>query len=99
MCCFFTTLVLFGPRLAILIWWLVQPMRWRLAFEKFGMPFLWEFLGFLFLPWTTIMYVLVAPAGVTGFDWIWLGLGLLADIASYSGGAYSGRDRMSGQSY
>jgi hypothetical protein len=99
MCCFFTTLVLFGPRLAILIWWLVQPMRWQLAFGKFGMPFLWELLGFLFLPWTTIMYVLVAPAGVTGFDWIWLGLGLLADIASYSGGAYSGRGRMSGQSY
>ena len=99
MCCFFTTLVLFGPRLAILIWWLVQPVRWHLAFDKFNMPFLWELLGFLFLPWTTIMYVLVAPAGVTGFDWLWLGLGLLADIASYSGGAYSGKERMPGRGY
>ncbi len=99
MCCFFTTLVLFGPRLAILIWWLVQPLRWKLAFNQFSFPFLWELLGFLFLPWTTIMYVLVAPAGITGFDWIWLGLGLLADIGSYGGGAFSGRNRMPRRGY
>ena len=94
MCCFFATLVLFGPRLAILIWWLVQPTRWQLAFSQFNMPFLWQLLGFLFLPWTTIMYVLIAPGGVVGFDWIWLGLGLLADIASYSAGAREGRGRV-----
>ena len=96
MCCFFTTLVLFGPRLAILIWWLVQPTRWQLAFNHFNWPFLWEFLGFLFLPWTTIMYVLVFPGGIGGFDWLWLGLGLLADIASYSGGVREGYGRVSG---
>jgi hypothetical protein len=95
MCCFFTTLVLFGPRLAILIWWLVQPLRWQAAFQNFSWPFLWELLGFLFLPWTTIMYVLVFPGGVVGFDWLWLGLGLLADIASYTSGAREGRGRMS----
>ena len=91
MCCFFTTLVLFGPRLAILVWWLIQPYRWQATFNTF----FWPLLGFLFLPWTTLMYVLVYPGGINGFDWIWLGLGLLADIASYSGGAYSGRDRIS----
>jgi hypothetical protein len=93
MCCFFTTLVLFGPRLAILIWWLVQPIRWQAAFSSFGWPFLWEFLGFLFVPWTTIMYVLVFPGGIVGFDWIWLGLGLLIDIGSYAGGGYGNRNR------
>ena len=91
MCCFFATLVFFGPRLAILIWWLVQPGRWQAAFSHFNMPFLWELLGFLFLPWTTIMYVIIAPGGVTGFDWVWLGLGLLADIATYSSSAYEGK--------
>jgi hypothetical protein len=45
------------------------------------------------------MYVLVAPAGITGFDWIWLGLGLLADIGSYGGGAFSGRNRMPRRGY
>ena len=32
------------------------------------------------------MYVLVAPLGVTGLDWLWLGLMFIADIASYGGG-------------
>jgi len=30
------------------------------------------------------MYLVVFPGGVNMFDWIWLGLGLLADIVSYS---------------
>jgi hypothetical protein len=92
MCCLFTTLVLFGPRLGILVWWLIQPVRWNAAFETF----LWPFLGFLFLPWTTLMYVLVFTGGVTGFDWIWLALGLLADISSYTGGAYGNRNQIPG---
>ena len=92
MCCLFTTLVLFGPRLAIVIWWLMQPLRWQAAFETF----IWPFLGFLFLPWTTLMYVIVAPGGVVGFDWVWIVLALFADIASYTGGAYGNRDRMPG---
>ena len=94
MCCFFTSLVLFGPRLAILVWWLLQPGRWYgTAISAFGNWF-WPILGFLFLPWTTIMYVLVFPGGVVGFDWIWLGLGLLADIGSYAGGGYGNKDRL-----
>jgi hypothetical protein len=92
MCCLFTTLVLFGPRLGILIWWLIDPIRWNLAFQSF----LWALLGFLFLPWTTLMYVLVFPGGVTGFDWVWLVLGLFADISSYTGGAYGNRNQIPG---
>ena len=33
MCCMFTTLVLFGPRLGILVWWLINPARFDLAFD------------------------------------------------------------------
>lgn len=95
MCCFLTTLVFFGPRLAILVWWLINPARWALAFPG---SFIWPLLGFLFLPWTTIMYVIVFPNGVVGFDWIWLGLALLFDISSYAGGGYGNRDRMPGYS-
>lgn len=92
MCCFFTSLVLFGPRLAILVWWLVNQARWELAFDSF----IWPLLGFIFAPWTTIMYVLVFPGGVTGFDWVWIGLGVLADLGSYVGGGYGNRDRIPG---
>ena len=38
------------------------------------------------------MYVIVAPGGVTGWDWLWLGLMLAADIFSYGGGV--GRKRI-----
>jgi hypothetical protein len=38
------------------------------------------FLGWLFLPWTTLMYISIYPGGITRFDWIFLGLGLFADI-------------------
>ncbi len=92
MCCFFTTLVLFGPRLAIFIWWLIQPLRWTAAF---GDSFIWPLLGFIFLPWTTLMFVLVAPLGnINGFDWAWLALALIADISSYAGGGWGNRGRI-----
>jgi hypothetical protein len=93
MCCVFSTLVLFGPRLGILVWWLFWPARFRLVFQG---SWLWPLLGLLFLPWTTLMYLVVGPQGVNGLDWLWLGLGLLADLASYSGGAYGNRDRLRG---
>ena len=92
MCCLFTSLVLFGPRLGILIWWLLDPIRWNLAFQSF----LWPLLGFLFLPWTTIMYVSVGINGLSWFDWIWLAIALLVDLGSYGGGAYGNRNRIPG---
>jgi hypothetical protein len=33
---------------------------------------------------------------VDGFDWVILGLGVLADIATYSGGGYGNRNRLPG---
>ncbi len=94
MCCLAASLVVLGPRFGILLWWLLEPARWGLAFDTF----VWPFLGFLLVPWTTIMYVLVFPGGVDGFDWIWLGFGLMADVFSYAGGGYTNRDRFSGYS-
>lgn len=95
MCCFFLSLVFLGPRIVGAFWWLFQPARWNLAFA--GWPiiwWLWPILGIIFLPWTTIMYIIVAPGGIIGFDWLWLGLMLFLDIASYGGSA--GRKRIPG---
>lgn len=94
MCCFITTLFLFGPRLVVLIWWLFQPLYINAAFRTF----IWPLLGLIFLPWTTLMYLIVwSPVtGIVGFDWVWLALALVADISTYGGGAYGNRDRLPG---
>jgi hypothetical protein len=87
MCCLFTVLALLGPRAAILVWWLLDPLVWQRAFDTF----IWPFLGFLFLPWTTLMYVLVYPGGVNGLDIVWLGLAFAFDLFNWGGGAFGNR--------
>jgi hypothetical protein len=39
------------------------------------------------------MYVLVYPAGITGFDYVWLVIGIAMDVFSWFGGGYTNRDR------
>ena len=43
-------------------------------------------LGIIFLPYTTVMYMLAwsVPGGVTGWDWLWVALGVLLDIMKWS---------------
>jgi len=86
MCCFFASLLFFGPRFAFLIFWLFPygQRRVNLSFKDFNYPWLVGILGLVFVPWFTLMYVIVYP--LNGFDWIWLGLALGADIVSYIGG-------------
>ena len=42
------------------------------------------------------MYVSVFPAGINGFDFVWLGLAVAMDVISWTGGAYTNRGRMPG---
>jgi len=90
-----TVLGLLGPRAGVIIWWLIEPARWSHAFHGF---FLWPVLGFLFLPWTTLAWVLVAPhgsfSGIGGFGWFLLVIALLVDLGSWSGGGYGNRRRL-----
>lgn len=89
MIAFLATLLL-GPRAVALIWWLIQPGRWGDAFGHWIIPA----LGILVLPWTTIIYVLVYSLGdgVNGpIDWLFIALGVFADLASYGGSGFSTR--------
>lgn len=88
MCCFFVVLLAAGPRLAGIVWWLLEPARWSLAFDSV----IWPILGIIFLPWTTLFYMIVFPGGLTGLDFLWMGLGVVFDIMSYSGGTAKRRD-------
>ena len=87
MCCFFTSLVFFGPRLAFLVYWLIAPLRVEAAFSAFNLTWLVGLAGLIFAPWTALMYVMIFP--LNGFDWIWLGFGIMADVASYVGGYHN----------
>jgi hypothetical protein len=54
------------------------------AFSSF-----WEgFVGFLFLPYATLFYVLMDnwQDGINGFGWFFVVLGFLFDIGSYTDG-------------
>jgi hypothetical protein len=92
MCCIFATLLLLGPRITGIIWWIARPTYWSTAFSSW----IWPLLGLLFLPWTTLMYLLVFPGGISGFEWFLIGLSVFADIVSYGGSAYGNRDRIPG---
>jgi hypothetical protein len=93
MCCFFTALFFFGPRLGFLVYWLIAPYKVSLALSTFNLEWLVGILGLIFAPWTMLMFVIVFP--LNGFDWIWLGLGIAADIFSYVG-AYHKRKNVPG---
>ena len=81
MCCFVLLLVALGPRFGIIAMWLFGD-RVDAAFDSW----LWPLLGLLVAPWTTLMYLLTwsAVGGVSGGDWIFVGLGVVLDVATYS---------------
>ena len=83
--CLLLTLLLLGPRATLVIYWLGWPARWEAAFDSFLVPF----VGFLLLPWATLAYVLVAPGGVNGFDYVLVAMGGVVDVLTMgAGGGY-----------
>jgi hypothetical protein len=82
MCCVLTVLILFGSRLAAIVWYFVDTARWNAAFNNI----LWPCLGVIFVPWTTMAYVLMSPGGVQGLQWLVVALGVLIDFGAFGGG-------------
>ena len=90
----FILLLLLGPRFFNLIYWLIRPGIYSLAFPNI----LIGVLGIRFLPWTTLMYVISFPGGLSPWDWMFIGIGLIADISSYAGRGWGGKNQMSSSS-
>ena len=84
MCCVLVLLAFLGPRFVLFLLWLLTNYLSR-AFDAFLLPF----LGFLFLPWTTIAWAIAQNefGGVSGVGLLIVVLGLLADIGVLGGGA------------
>ncbi|HET9287142.1 MAG TPA: hypothetical protein VFO26_06245 [Gaiella sp.] len=82
MCCLVLLAGGLGPRIALLVWWLFGDKP-DAAIDSW----VWGLLGFLLLPWTTLMYI-IAWSPIVGIDGSWdvalIVLGVLLDIASYA---------------
>ena len=86
--CLFALLAAGAPRLALILMWLFTNWVGR-AFDGFIIPL----LGLIFLPLTTVVYVLAYPGGLSTFEWILLIIGVVIDLGAYGGGAYGRRGR------
>ena len=87
--CLFVIIAAISPRLGIIILWIFTNYV-NLAFTTW----IWPLLGLIVLPWTTLMYILVAaPAGGINFwGWLMVGVGLVMDINSHAQ-AYANREQ------
>jgi hypothetical protein len=88
--------VMFGglfPRLALLVLWIARPAFVDAAFNTFLLPL----LGIIFLPFTTLIYVIVyvPGAGLTGWGLFWVILALVLDLG-HLGAGYTQRDQVPG---
>ncbi len=86
--CLFALLAAGAPRLAFILMWLFTNWVGR-AFDGILIPL----LGLIFLPLTAVIYVLVHPGGLNGFEWLLLIVGFLIDLGSYGSGAYGRHER------
>ena len=90
MCCLALIAGFIGPRIALFVWWIFGN-KVDAAFDSW----IWPLLGLVFLPWTTLAYVVAwGPVhDVSGLGWLLVALGLAADIATYSARAARARYR------
>ncbi len=83
--CLIALFALIGPRVALVFTFLLSNLIGR-AIDGW----LVALLGFLFLPWTTLAYVVFHDVGagreVAGFEWFLVGLAFVVDIGAYVGG-------------
>ncbi len=85
--CLLACAAMLSPRLAIVLLWLFTDKN-TLAFDSGWLAI----AGFLFLPWTTLAWILCfSPlmGTVTGFGWFLVGLGFVLDIMAWAGSARS----------
>ena len=82
-------------RIALLIFYFSRPVAWNATFQG---GFLLPCLGFLFLPFTTLVYawMMQGVGQIQGADWLWLGLAVLCDVASLASAGYANRNSIPG---
>jgi hypothetical protein len=79
-------------RIMLLMVWFARPVMMNAAFSTFILPC----LGFLFVPFTTLMYVFLIQGvgGIQGLDWLWLVLAFILDLGTIAGAGAANRNRI-----
>ena len=87
-----TALVSGFSRIMLLMYWIARPVQMNATFSTFIIPC----LGFMILPFTTLMYVLLwSPGvGIQGLDWLWLAIAVVMDLGSIAASGAANRDRI-----
>ena len=90
-CCLIVGVLAASPRIILFGLWLFTDYL-----SRFGMSFIWGFIGFLFVPCTTIAYAIAHNSfgGLQGWGTVIFAAGILLDIMLYSSGKRS-KDRRS----
>jgi hypothetical protein len=80
--CIFVLIAGLFPRLALFIVWVARPKMVDAAFDTW----IWPLLGFIFLPFATLMYVILwRTGGLSGWDWFWVALAAFLDLVHWGG--------------
>ncbi len=81
-------------RLFLLFAWIARPLAFDAAFGSW----IWPCLGFLILPFTTLMYLILLTNGatptITGIDWLWLILAVVVDLSSMAAAGAANRNKI-----
>jgi hypothetical protein len=91
--CLFVLAAAISPRFGVALLWIFTD-RMSIAFNSFW----WALVGFIFLPWTTLVFALVyAPReGVTGFGWVLVAFAFVVDISTHIGATQARREKATG---
>jgi len=87
-----TAVVSSFSRIMLLFAWIARPVLMDATFGTFIIPC----LGFIFLPFTTLMYVFLKQGvgTIQGLDWLWLFLAVILDFATIGGAGAANRNRI-----
>ena len=98
MFCCFAIFAGFFPRIADVLIWLARPTKFMAAFNG---NYIWPILGIIFLPFTTLMYLILYTPGIAlaGWDWLWLILAVVLDVTHWSQMVYNNRKGVPGYTY
>ena len=87
-------MALFGailPRFVLLVGWFNDPAGWETAIGSNGLLL----GGFLFFPWTTLIYGFVAPNGLSLINIVFLIAAFAIDLGTWGVGFFASREQVS----